>query len=1015
MRIKLVINKSLFIFLFLLLGITSFSQLSYTFERLDTESGLPTNTIKGLQFDENNRFLWIATESGIVRYNGHNVQIFEDQDERSILNNRVAYFTKAEDGSLFGKFANGTGFSINKNEISIGNTSLNNIDLNQYIETKHKLRLSKSIKNIFTNNYRSYKVNNDILSINDGYLLRFKSEKVDSLASFNFELQGFQIGDRLFTIDRNNIISEVKIINDSIKHSTIVSIKKVYHFEKYFEKADNLKVFQDLPLDDAFIIISNKLYRIINDGNDFSFELLIDNLPFNEYNKFIQFDRATQTIYIGTDNRGVIICRPKNFNRVSPNNMMENTTTSAYAQVILKNGSIQINDGPIFGNAKDNSAFIFYKRAEPVFFISSKNILYFTNNDGIVEYDLARNKPLNKKKNEFNIRNIFVEVYGLVYGINQKGIFKKNYQNQWRYLLKFSKIPFNFLLFEVKMISTKELLIASSDGVYKYNFEKNSFKLFYRDNIKAAFRSIYKLGDYYLLGSYGGGVYIYKNDSIKKVPSDPNGYLKFANCFIEDERDNIWISTNKGLFYTTKKSVKEFWNYGIDGIRYRYFGKLDGIDVLEMNGGCTPCAIKLPNGDISLPGIDGLIQFNPNNLTKHDYNNIQPNIFIDNVYVDNSRITLESFNKPLPSQTKNINIHLAISGMLSEENIIIEYRFGLNEKWQNLVIKNPVIHLNKSFYGQYKVYVRFRNTAISKSRTILIPFYIKFPIFLHPLMILAYLIIVILLIFFYIRIKTLLYQKRQKALEDEVNSKTKSLLSINKFLIARNRAKEQGLAIVNHDILTPLKYLHISASSLLEKTDNDEYKETVQEIVNTTKELEYLTRNILHWVKYDNTNKLINNQDVNMHLLTKYLIDYTSPFLSNKDIIFENRVPVGSIINNWLDPLRVLLYNILVNAIKSTEKGSITISIEQSDTTYKIKISDTGIGMSESMSNYLTTGKGTENVEITPKYTMGYGVGFKIIRNIVKLMKAKLIIESIENVGTSVSIEFTNQKTSKDF
>ena len=86
MRIKLVINIFLYIFLFLLIGTTSFSQLSYTFERLNTESGLPTNTIKGLQFDEKNRFLWIATESGIVRYNGHNVYIFGDQNENTVLN-----------------------------------------------------------------------------------------------------------------------------------------------------------------------------------------------------------------------------------------------------------------------------------------------------------------------------------------------------------------------------------------------------------------------------------------------------------------------------------------------------------------------------------------------------------------------------------------------------------------------------------------------------------------------------------------------------------------------------------------------------------------------------------------------------------------------------------------------------------------------------------------------------------------------------------------------------------------
>jgi signal transduction histidine kinase len=271
-----------------------------------------------------------------------------------------------------------------------------------------------------------------------------------------------------------------------------------------------------------------------------------------------------------------------------------------------------------------------------------------------------------------------------------------------------------------------------------------------------------------------------------------------------------------------------------------------------------------------------------------------------------------------------------------------------------------------------------------------------------------YLIIIFSLIFFFIRIKTLLYKKRQIELENEVNAKTKSLLSINKYLIARNRAKEQGLAIVNHDLLTPLKYLHISANSLLTNTNNIDFKETVQEIANTTKELEYLTRNMLNWVKYDNTNKLPNSQEVDIHLLVQKLIDYTLPFIGNKDVKLENKVPVDTKINNWPDPLRVILYNILINAIKSTEKGVIKISIDQSSTNYNIKITDTGIGMSATMSNYLITGKSKDDVENLPKYKLGNGVGYQIIRNIVKLMKAKLIIDSKEDVGTTISIEFSN-------
>jgi signal transduction histidine kinase len=544
--------------------------------------------------------------------------------------------------------------------------------------------------------------------------------------------------------------------------------------------------------------------------------------------------------------------------------------------------------------------------------------------------------------------------------------------------------------------------------MYKYNIEKNTFKLLYRDKAKVNFRSIFKMDDYFLFGTYGGGVYIYKQDAIKKIPLDPNNYLKFAHCFIEDSAHNIWASTNKGLFRSPKQSVKDFWNFGPGKIKYRYFGKLDGIDILEMNGGCNPCAIKLPNGDFSIPGIDGLIQFNPNNLNKLNYLNIKPNVYLDKIIIDNQVVSIETFNKPLSRKTKSIDFYLGISGMLSEENVIVEYKFDLNEDWKRIAINNPIIHIDKTSFGQNQLYLRWSNTASDEFGSMKYPFYVNYPNAVHPLMILLYLLIIILLIYLYVRIKTAIFQKRQKELEVEVNDKTKSLLSLNKYLTERNQAKEQVLAIMNHDVLTPLKYLHMTANSMNEKIVDADLKKSIQQIASTSKELEYLTRNMLNWVKFDNTNKLLNTQDVDLHKLIHDLIDFIAPFLGSKAVILENKITKDTIIKNWPEALRVLMYNILMNAIKSTEKGAIIISIEQSKSGYAIKITDTGVGMSNSMAKYLVTGKSKDEVEHLPKYKKGNGVGFQIIRNIIKLMKAKLEIDSKENVGTTVSISFLN-------
>ncbi len=47
----------------------------FTIQSFTTENGLPSNGIKGLQWEEKTGFLWLATEAGVVRFNGMNFKI----------------------------------------------------------------------------------------------------------------------------------------------------------------------------------------------------------------------------------------------------------------------------------------------------------------------------------------------------------------------------------------------------------------------------------------------------------------------------------------------------------------------------------------------------------------------------------------------------------------------------------------------------------------------------------------------------------------------------------------------------------------------------------------------------------------------------------------------------------------------------------------------------------------------------------------------------------------------------
>jgi len=982
-------------------SVNSIAQLQYNFERINTDNGLPTNAIKGLQFDEKTRFLWVATESGIVRYNGHGFQNFGDNDANAALNGRIVFFVKAIDGTLFGKMVDGRIFKIKDNKAII-DTEFKEIAVQEdFLSYKFKIKHKNKESNFIDIDLSAFYYDSILYTTYDYILYKYENglRPIEKIKNEKFP---FIINNQLFFLDNKGIVFNAVIKNEQLIKSNKIELFKILKVEQknnFFQ----FKVFQNLPTEPVYITYANQLFELGFENNRIKFNLITNQLPLLETIKNIEIDKITKAIYIGTDNRGLIIAKPKYFNRILPNNQNTGESASTYAQLLLKNGNIQSNAGQLYGTSIGGFKNVFYKTSNTATFITKDSILLFTNADGLVEYDLKKNSIISISNDIKVNRNNFIQFNDTIFSFNEYGIAKKILKGKWKYVLKFNKTPANFIVYSLMSVNNNDILVATTDGLYKFNKEKNIFKLFYRDKTNANFRAIYNLKGYYLLGTYGAGVYMYRNDTIKKLPLDQNNFLSFTHCFIQDKQNRVWASTNKGLFMSPGQSLIDFWNKGPGNIKFSYFGKPDGIDQLELNGGCSPCVIELLDGSFSFPGIDGLIQFNPNNIIN---NAVKPNIYIDRLLVNEKLVENNLSSIELPSNTKNLEIQLGISGMLSEENIMLEYKFD-NESWIRTNVKNSNLKFGNLSSGNHVVYIRIRNTIQDKWLNVEYPFYIQYPWTLNPFMYLVYLIVIVCIVLMYIRFKTIIYQRRQRQLEFEVNLKTEKLNNLNDYLLKRNQAKDHVIAIMNHDILTPLKYLHITAKNISESSNEQQIKTSIRQIADTTKELEFLTSNMLNWVKFDNIETLPNKQYFDLSILVSDLIDFVQPFNQNKNIEIINEVQPETYITNWPDSLRVLLYNLLVNALKATKNGTVRIGFKSiQNGGYIIEVKDTGIGMSQSMINYLLTGQHIEDLEHHLKSKTGNGVGFQIIRNIVKLMNATFEIKSTENRGTQINVIF---------
>ena len=92
------------------------------------------------------------------------------------------------------------------------------------------------------------------------------------------------------------------------------------------------------------------------------------------------------------------------------------------------------------------------------------------------------------------------------------------------------------------------------------------------------------------------GLFVYYNDSLYTLPLDRNGYLLAAHCILEGDHGFFWISCNRGVFQVSKSDLFAFIKGEAENVYYYLWGLNDGIDGYELNGGCSPCGLKLKSG-----------------------------------------------------------------------------------------------------------------------------------------------------------------------------------------------------------------------------------------------------------------------------------------------------------------------------------------------------------------------------------------------------------------------------------
>jgi signal transduction histidine kinase len=227
--------------------------------------------------------------------------------------------------------------------------------------------------------------------------------------------------------------------------------------------------------------------------------------------------------------------------------------------------------------------------------------------------------------------------------------------------------------------------------------------------------------------------------------------------------------------------------------------------------------------------------------------------------------------------------------------------------------------------------------------------------------------------------------------------------------IRSDQLKTAFLSNMSHEIRTPMNAI-VGFSSLIEdEKDQTTRAQYVDIIQNSSDNLLKLINDIIELSKIETSDFQLIYQTFTIEQLFLEL----KPIVLNEQkkhnrtgiqIIYDNKIGNKTIIS---DPRRIqqLLINLIVNALKFTEKGTVTIETSLNNGgLLQFSIIDTGIGIKPEdlpkiFDRFVKFDYHGSNKE-------GSGIGLTLVQHIVELLKGKITVESKENSGSTFIVSF---------
>lgn len=723
------------------------------------------------------------------------------------------------------------------------------------------------------------------------------------------------------------------------------------------------------------------VYMYFNDA--FSITNTLLDTPVYQINnpvRTVYYDEE-QTLWIGTKGGGIL--RIRNY---SP----ETNAAVSFDRISISNSTLTDNTVYCFAPGSANRLWIGTENGLNYYSYQNKQLKAFT-----VIADGKKVKYVHSI-NELNDTTLWVSTVGegIVKVILDKAGSSPSVKSATRIVLDDGRMASNYFFTSFQENDSILWFGNRGYGAYRLNVETEQLTPYRFDNVVNSqtandIFAIYKNEKGYWLGTSSGLLHFNEDYSHYHDRAD-----LFSNNtvhgILEDQQNNLWISTNQGLVRFNPKT-----NTG------QTYDRENGLEVTEFSDGAFYKDSRTET--LFFGGTNGFVTVKPNAYIMADY---MPQINLKGLSIFGKEYNIHDFlhdkkGKKILQLDYSRNffcIDFMAIDYINGNNYSYSYKLDeVSSQWIESGTSASAIFSNLA-PGQYTLLVKYKNNMNGKEcepQKLLIQ--ITPPWYLSNWAYILYFILIAL--FCILAVYRIVHQYRQKQhrMIEKLNREKKEEVYESKLRFFTN---------ITHEFCTPLTLIYGPCEKILAYPQSDSYiRKYGKMIQQNTEKLNGLILELLEFRRLETGHKVLSIQRLSVSDKLRNIAESFCELAENKNLNYRLDIEPDIEWNTDISCFSKIVNNLISNAFKYTpEEGNITIGLKVENQLLTLNISNSGKGIAkENLAKIFDRYKILDSFEMNGKNSRN-GLGLAICKNMVTLLNGEINVSSIQNEITTFTV-----------